>query len=420
MRILVLTDLAPHPAHTVQAANIVAHQLIMALAAQDGIEVACLRVHRGPPPPLTQDEADGEARMRAAGVTVATPLALPPQPPRRPALLRALSPIEADYIPEVAHRPLLDAAVADCGADIVLIPWSEWLTALAAALPVPKFAYYGNPPPKNRQAQRDFYAEAGGGPGLSMRLRQALYDRRFEAVHLAQMRGFDCLGNVAANDAEYYRANGHPNAFYIQNIWIDRFDGGWEARRTDGNGESVRIIGNIGNVGHTANMHGLRILGEALLPELRRAMNGQGYTVEVIGAGHHHPQLRQALEQPEVRFRGFVDDIDAEMLDAEVFLCLNNASSYNVGHTRYLHAWTLGCCVVAHRNAAQAMPEIVHGENALLGDSIAEIADLIAEAAGDAALRRKLGAGGYQTFQDHFTASHVADRITVACGAVLS
>jgi hypothetical protein len=117
------------------------------------------------------------------------------------------------------------------------------------------------------------------------------------------------------------------------------------------------------------------------------------------------------LAQPEIRIRGFVDDIDREISAAALFLCLNNASIYKVGHTRYLHAFSLGAPVLAHADASLSMPEIRHGENALLGDSIAAIAALAAEAIGDAALRRRIGSAGYDTFNDVFTADKVAPTI---------
>ena len=413
MRILVLTNLAPHPAHTARAANVVVFQLITALAKQEGIESCCLRVEREVAPNLTNDEVEGERLMREAGAALFPPVTLPPAAPRRPALLRGLWPTEIDYVPEASHRPLLQEAVATAEADIILVPWTEWLTALCAGLPGKKFAYYGNPPPKNTRAWRNF-SRTHGGDRWAL-LRQTIYNRRLEAFHLKQMRRYDWLGNVAANDAGYYRRHGHPNAFYIQNMWIDRFGESWRMRRTGGGGRPIRIVSNVGYLAGTANTHGLEILGCNLLPELRRAMGGHEYIVEIMGTGDAHPAIRPFLDVPEVRLRGFVDDIDAEMLDAELFLCMNNASAYNVGHTRYLHAWSLGCCVVAHRNAALTMPEIVHGKNALLGGSPAEIADLIASAAADPVLRRRLGEGGYQTFRENFTAEHVATRIAAEC-----
>ena len=107
-------------------------------------------------------------------------------------------------------------------------------------------------------------------------------------------------------------------------------------------------------------------------------------------------------------FRGFIPDIDEALLSAPVFLCLNNATPFKVGHTRYLHAWTLGSCVIAHRDAALSMPEIVHGRNALLGSNPEEIAELIILAARDFALRRQIGEGGWKTYDTHFRADAVA------------
>ena len=109
--------------------------------------------------------------------------------------------------------------------------------------------------------------------------------------------------------------------------------------------------------------------------------------------------------------RGFVDDIDTELMTAPVFLCVNNASGFKVGHTRYLHAWSLGGCVVGHSDAALSMPEMVSGENCLLGRTAAEIADMVAAVSCDVALRRRLGEAGYATFVEKFTAGPIVDQI---------
>jgi glycosyltransferase involved in cell wall biosynthesis len=301
---------------------------------------------------------------------------------------------------------LLEEAVASAGADAIFIPWSEFLTALAAPLPQKKFAYYGNPPPKNRIAARDF-ARRHVGTDLTM-LRQQIYDRRLESIHLGQMARYDWLGDVAANDAGYYVEHGHRNAFYVRNIWIAR--DGVRAAPAPIDGTAV-IIGNVGRLSATANSHGLEILGRDFVPALRKLLPAGSFEVHLIGAGEPHPALRGLLAQPEIKIRGFVDDIDREIAEAALFLCLNNASIYKVGHTRYLHAFSLAAPVLAHADASLSMPEIRHGENALLGGSIAEIAALAAQAISDAALRRRIGDAGYDTFKEVFTADKVAPTI---------
>ena len=61
--------------------------------------------------------------------------------------------------------------------------------------------------------------------------------------------------------------------------------------------------------------------------------------------------------------------------------------------------------------AALSMPEMVDGENCLLGETATEIADIVAAVARDTALRRRLAEAGYATFVDKFTARPVVDEI---------
>ncbi|MDB5405535.1 MAG: hypothetical protein JWL84_447 [Rhodospirillales bacterium] len=407
MQLLVVTDLWPHPAHSTRSANVIMFELLRALALLPGISLSCLRIFRGQETVPDAAEHQGIALLREAGVTIRPPLVLPSPQGRRPVFTRLLDPAEIDQLPEIVHRPLLEQAVAASGADALFIPLSEFLTALAAPLAIPKFAYYGNPPPKNRIAAKDF-AQRHGGTTWMMR-RQQIYDRRLESIHLGQMALYDWLADISANDTAYYVEHGHANAFYIRHVWIDR-GGATLAVPSPTHGKAI-IIGNVGRLSATANSHGLEILGRDFVPELRRLLPPDSFEIQLMGAGVPHPGLRAMLEQPEIKIRGYVDDIDREIADATLFLCLNNASTYKVGHTRYLHAFSLAAPVLAHADVSLSMPEIKHGENALLGSSIAEIAALAAEAIGDAALRRRIGLAGYNTFKDLFTAEKVAPTI---------
>ena len=55
------------------------------------------------------------------------------------------------------------------------------------------------------------------------------------------------------------------------------------------------------------------------------------------------------------------------------------------------------------------MPELKHDYNSLLGENMAEIAKLIAKAASDPQLRRRLGENGYKTLTEEFRVDHVVD-----------
>ena len=415
--ILIPSQTMPHPAHSVRAANVVLEQLLRALAVDKNVTVTFLPVLIGSGAVITEAEMKTLADLRSAGMRVAEPLRLPkPQqkPPRSP-LQRLLDP-QIEYLqPIVAHRALANAAVGREKPDWLMTVWSEPLTALFADAPVRKFAYYGNPDPKNLRARISLLERESGS--LVQKLRHRLAEREMETAHLQMMASWDIVGNVAALDADYYRRKGHRRAIYIQNVWIDRF--GWpevERRRkavdaAAGAEAPIQIVANLGKLGGTANTYGLIYLGDELLPQLRRRFGSQPFELHVYGAGEPHELARTGLAQKEVRLRGFVNDIDGEMMEKPIFLCVNNATDYNVGHTRYLHAFTLGCCVVGSDRTGLAMPEIRHGDNSLLGRDARDIAEHVVEAANDPALRARLGESGYHTFEREFRAPVVAQRI---------
>jgi glycosyltransferase involved in cell wall biosynthesis len=144
---------------------------------------------------------------------------------------------------------------------------------------------------------------------------------------------------------------------------------------------------------------------------MRRVFSGRPFELHVLGAGKLNPRLVPLLAEDEIVMRGFVDDIDQEIVNADAFLCVNNATDYKVGHTRYLHAYSLGACVVAHRDASLSMPEIIDGDNALLGGDAREIAEHLLSTVLDAALRDRIGAAGRDTFVNDFTAERVVPQL---------
>lgn len=409
MRLLVLSNLQPHPAHSVRAANVVVYELLRAFAAEVGVQCGFLRVTADGTSGVSAEELEGHRALRGAGVEILPAITLPTEPPARSRDRLGFGGISAFY-PQVKHAGRVWKAIESFGADAIFIPWCEWLTALCADLPVTKFAYYGNPDSKSARARLRFARDHGEVALLPMAF-QAWDNRQLERAHLAQMMKYDLVGDVAANDAAYYAGHGHPNAFYVRNVWINRFpDGTWRVLRRDKE-RGDTIIANVGRLPGTANTLGLEILGRDVLPRLRARVGDSAYRVRILGAGNLRRDLEAYFQRPEVEFAGFVPDIDAAMIEAGVFLCVNNASRYKVGHTRYLHAWSVGACVVAHCDAALSMPEIRHNENALLGNDASEIADLVALAMTDAALRRRLGEAGYETFVKLFTAPTVARSI---------
>lgn len=410
LKLLVANAIWPSSSHSTLSANVILFELLKSLAQQPGVSVSFLKIERAHTPPPTPPEVEGIAELKNNGIEFMETCVLPLPQANRSRFAKLCFPKLQDYYPETLHAKHVADIVRAHGDDALLIPLSEWATALCADIPMIKYAFYGNPDPKQGRATL-FFSRAHEKLSLSYYVKELLRLRNLERFHLKQMMKYELLGNVAANDAEYYTRAGHPNAFYVRNVWIDRFPE-WERVRKKMPPPPVpTIIGNVGRMGGTANTYGLEILGRDLLPALREEMGELPYKIDLFGVPDPHPAIRTLLDAPEITIRGFVKDIDAEIMRSAGFLCLNNASLYKVVHTRFLHAWSLGCCVIAHADAALSMPELINGENALLGTTPKEIATLIKMALVDPALRHRIGAEGYKSFKKHFTADAVAPQI---------
>ncbi len=407
MRLAVVAANWPHPSHTVRGANVLVFELIRALAAQPDMDVGLLMVTREGDEKPGPKEFEGLALLKQCGVDVLPPLEVARPPRSGNALTKLVAPRPEHFFPAIAHGPAIAKRLEAWRADALLVPISEWLTAACSTVPVTRFAYYGNPDPKSARWRVQHDLALGGSPLAYARSRVAL--ARMEKVHLEVMRRYHLLGEVSRNDVDYYASSGHPNAFYVRHVWIDRLGEGWRQRRDAMECfDPLVIIGNVGRLEGTGNRLGIEYLGRELLPALRRRMKPGSFRVEICGAAKLHPRIAEHLKGPDVVVRGFVDDIDATILSAPIFLVTNNATPFKVGNTRYLLAWSLGACVVAHRDAALSMPEIVDGESALLGDDADGLADAIARAGADRALCRKIGEGGWETYRTMFRAESVA------------
>ncbi|EKV26052.1 hypothetical protein C882_3339 [Caenispirillum salinarum AK4] len=294
--------------------------------------------------------------------------------------------------------------------DAVLAIWAETAGYMASSLPIPKFNYAGNPDHKVLEARMEL-EDWLGGRSLLGRARDVMRLKVTRAGHLAAMRRYDLMWNVAANDAADYAAAG-VNARYLQNMWPGAVHADWQAGRDASEQTApLKIVGNVGNISATGNSFGLMTLATQIVPRLKEKLGEGAFEVHLFGGGKPHPSVAPLLNDPHIRVRGFVDDIDAEILSAPVFLVANNSQRFKVGHTRFLHAWSLGACVVGFSDSAEAMPEIRHRENALLGDTPEAVADLVVEAGRDKALRRAVAAGGIEMLTTAFNPARVVGEL---------
>jgi hypothetical protein len=227
---------------------------------------------------------------------------------------------------------------------------------------------------------------------------------QLERVHLKELRKFPVIWENAKNDYDYYRERSFTSVRYLRNMWPAPDDDECLARRdAQEQVKPLKICGNLGHLGATANTFGLWALCDEIVPAFKKRLGAGQFEVHVYGRTQPRPFLTEWLKDSDIKLRGFVDDIETELLSSPIFLLANNRHDFKVGHTRILTAFATGACVVAFRDTALSMPELVHGENILLGNDGEEIADLIVRAGSDRELRRRIGRNALRTLRELFS-----------------
>lgn len=414
--LLVVSSVWPHVEGSYEAANVVVHSIVAQLIADGAFDLsyAYINSHLAQIPHQAESEI---ACLREAGVNFLEPLLLPLPPPLRSrplALFKALltKPESilfgygaGDALRTLAQRPI----------DAVLTIWTEVGLNAASDVGALRFAYHGNPDHKVFDAQHELMRLVGVEPrGLRAALdwlRRFLLRNLLERAHLAVLRNYTFVADVAANDAAYYAERG-IKACYLSNMWPMSPPPEWESWRDALEAANPgKIVGSVGNLSATGNSLGFVALSKEVLPALERVLPRDSFKIHIFGGREPKPFLKPLLNHPAIVFRGFVQDLNAEIISASVFLISNNHHNFKVGHTRFLHAWSLGACVVAFRDCRESMPEIEHGKNALLGDTAEEVAAIVAQALDDRELRRRIGRGGIETLQQKFSPRTVTRRL---------
>ena len=222
----------------------------------------------------------------------------------------------------------------------------------------------------------------------------------------------DVKGCFGAWDAGWLRRHGVPDCRYFQSPILDAAGPAWQAMRDAlPPRPKPKIVTAVSHLGATSTSAMLGMLATEIIPRLERTLGPEGFEVHVVGEGQPPKELAALLPRPSVILRGRVEPADAELLSADVLLI---PTPIVLGlRLRIITGMSFGCCVVAHTNEALNIPELIHDQNALLASSGAGLADAVIRAIRDPALRRRLGANGRKTYEEHFHPGVAGNRMVV-------
>lgn len=297
------------------------------------------------------------------------------------------------------------ASLEATGADVGILFWDSWFEHLLGHFTrMPVAGYLAKP---RHDAPMIRLRSGLAGPRLENPIRrwiamQMLQDQARR--HLGRVRELCAIAEICDLDRARYAAQGFHSR-YVPIAFLDVFG---ERATFQGDSETKSILGGMGTLHATGSRIGLEFLAREVYPHLQDQLANQDWCINIYGRGQIPDPIQDISGDRHIRLRGFVDDIEGEILNNDVFLFCNNAGAYEGAYTRVALAFCAGRCLIGHKKLAASMPEVEHGRNALLGETGGEIAYLAATALNDADLRRRIGRAARQTYETRFAPVPVA------------
>ena len=413
MRVLFLASCWPSRRHTTRAANLVLHHLMEATRTL-GHKVGLAYCRQAFAPADASIEAPVE-ELREAGFAFAGDYSarLLAPPATDASLSGRLLAVRRAFLSRDGDDPRFDdpgAVVSEIkafGPDLCVLFWDTSFEFLLPYLDGVACVGYAA---KERHASTLAGLAATGVASPRQAADRLLTGRALgKAVgrHLERMRRLTALSNICRLDAAAYEAQGLPCA-YVPNTFPDLFGQRPSPPVPDA---PFEILANIGRMDATGSAQGLEYLAEALLDRLEETLAGLDWRITLCGGGSLPVRAARLSRYPRVLVAGYVQDLEARMAASHLFLMLNNTGPHTGGYTRIIYAFSAGTCLVAHRRLADSMPEVIHGQNALLGDTPEALAALVGRAARDPGLRGELGRAARRAYESEYAPGVVARRL---------
>ena len=336
---------------------------------------------------------------------------------------RILFPNKKNIYPSLIYKQKIKKIISKNKINLIFQSWDyPGIAAVNEITGIKKILYYGQPdhkPNLTRLADSNIFYKK---KNIFFYLKKFLikrFNKKKEKIHLSMIKNFDDIHIICkAAQLDYFNA-GIKKAKYTQNIWplssVEKYFPNKNTR--------CKIVGSVGSNNATGNTINFYYIGKNLLNELDKIQNFN-YELNFYGKNKPLDTVAKFFNHENVKFRGWVEDLDKEVKLSDIFLiCHNsiykdryvtcNGHKWQLGgcHTRFLYAWSLGCPVVTHSVNKIYMPEIENNFNVLMGDNAREIANHIKNLYEDIDLRKKLVINGRDTLKKFFLPSVIVNKM---------
>lgn len=173
----------------------------------------------------------------------------------------------------------------------------------------------------------------------------------------------------------------------------------------------LRVL-HIGHLKGIATLTGIESLAHEIIPQIEAQLPPAGLEVRIVGGFHESlpDDLKSALQRPSVTIVGPVYPADEELENADIVIV---PTPIELGiRVRILTAMAHSCCIVAHRANALGIPELVSGENCILGGSAKELADACIRLGNSRTLSDTLRQNARATYIKYFSMDEAGGALT--------
>lgn len=242
-------------------------------------------------------------------------------------------------------------------------------------------------------------------------LAENLQDRLLPEAVTEYLNACNVIIEHSVASAQWLNQRGIPARYLPNPVESNPLPADWRERREEclSRSPAKRIL-MVGYLRGVATQTGLHLLADEVLPALTNKLGASGWEVHIVGGGELTPSLQARLgSHPCVKLRGYVEDLEREYQQAHLNLV---AVSEKLGfRTRLIEAFAYASPSVVHANNRFGMPELLDGQNCLLGANGRQLADAIIQLLGNDQLRQRLEQNARRTFEEKLSVPVVMNQM---------
>lgn len=235
----------------------------------------------------------------------------------------------------------------------------------------------------------------------------------YSKIQIKILKNVEVAGSFGKKDAEWLKKKGILNSKYYKTPYFDVASKNFLdfKSRFDLKNKKIKIATSLGRLNATATGSGLYLLKTELLKIYDKIIGRENYEIHIYGDGFLKESVASLGNEKNVFVRGYVDDIDKELLSSDVFLLATNI--YLGYRCRLINGLCRGLPMVLSKYDTLNQPELIDGYNCLVGNNAHEIAKKTKEIIFNKELRISLMKNARQTYIDNFQPDKVVKDIFV-------